>query len=68
MGVRLTDSENVALYDSTTGTAFGPIFESRDDAEAFCIWLGENNEVPDPRKHNNGDLKDLYADWVASLL
>jgi hypothetical protein len=47
MAVRLTSTENVvALYDSTTGLAFGPIFDSDEDAIEFLEWLekGEREE------------------------
>ena len=39
MGVRVTDSEHVAIYDSVTDTAFGPIFGSEADAESFLTYL-----------------------------
>ncbi len=39
MSVRITDTRNVALYDSVTGIAFGPIFDTSDDAEAFLLFL-----------------------------
>lgn len=44
MGVRITDLETVALYDSTTGMAFGPTFERESEAEAFLAWLKEGGD------------------------
>lgn len=49
MGVRITDLETVALYDSTTGMAFGPTFERESEAEAFLAWLKEGDDI-DARK------------------
>ena len=48
MGVRVTDAKHVALYDSVSGIAFGPTFDSDLDAEAFLDWLADN-EVGDAR-------------------
>lgn len=43
MSVRLTSYEGVtskvALYDSTSDTAFGPVFEDEDEASDFLSWL-----------------------------
>lgn len=39
MSVRVTDHKHAALYCSTTGEAFGPVFRSADDAWAFQEWL-----------------------------
>lgn len=33
-----THEGRVVLVDSTTEWAFGPVFESREDAEAFLAW------------------------------
>jgi hypothetical protein len=50
MGTRIIggDNDGAAFYDSVTETAFGPIFEDEHEAEAFLIWLQEEN-YPDPR-------------------
>lgn len=42
MGVRVTDREHVALYDSVSGIAFGPVFNSSFDACDFLDWVEEN--------------------------
>jgi len=40
MGVRIiSDKSAAALYDSTTGYAFGPIFDDEWEAEDFLDWL-----------------------------
>jgi hypothetical protein len=38
MSVRVTDEEHVALYDSTSGEAFGSVFENQHEAEHFLSW------------------------------
>lgn len=43
MGVRITDKRNVALYCSTEGVAFGPVFEDEYEAQAFLDFLGERD-------------------------
>lgn len=48
LGVRITDSTNVALYDSVSGVAFGPIFKDEDEAEDFLAWLTYRKQ-DDPR-------------------
>jgi len=48
MAVHIISDENAtALYCSTSGYAFGPVFESRLEAEDFLYWLKngrQNNE------------------------
>lgn len=66
MSVRVTTSggvtEHVALYDSGTGLAFGPIFDTEDDAGNFLAHLDEIGER-DPRIIPAGDLAALHAEW-----
>lgn len=65
MSVRLTTEENkVALYDSATGWAFGPTFETQDDAEAFLAHLADMGER-DPRVIPIGELVELALEWEA---
>ncbi len=45
MSVRTTGA---ALYCSTTGRAFGPVFNSREEADAFLVWWWANF-MTDPR-------------------
>lgn len=62
MSVRITDTTNVALYDSTTGHAFGPTFQSADDAQEFLDWLRTKTLV-DPRQIPWRELDDLHNAW-----
>lgn len=64
MSVRITGTYEVALYDSTTGVAFGPTFESEDDAIEFLDHLKEIGER-DPRVIPVGELIALAAEWKA---
>ena len=50
MSTRITSQEDkVCLYDSVTGMAFGPVFDSEPECEAFCIWFKETtNFLPSP--------------------
>jgi hypothetical protein len=62
MGVRLTTAENVvAIFDSVSGFAFGPVFESDEAAEAFITFL-----PMDARTYSVGDLELMYGRWVES--
>lgn len=67
MGCRILSDradENAALYCSTTGVAFGPIFSDEGDgaeaeAELFCKWV----EV-DPRRLTDSALQAKYSEWL----
>src|SRR5215469_1251870 len=60
MGIRNTERDfAVAIYDSATGFAFGPTFESGDEADAFLQWTDE----VEPR-----DIRDLSHDEWYKLL
>jgi hypothetical protein len=81
MGVRITDEENVALYDSTSGQAFGPIFPSREEAADFLEWLVieadeeatfqyRSMDVPfraDPRQYDGKELDEAYRIWIETV-
>lgn len=61
MGVRLSDRQNICWYCSTSGTAFGPVFSSHAEADAFSDWL-----LPvhgDPRDIHEDKLKHLHTQW-----
>jgi hypothetical protein len=62
MSIRTTDSDpKVALYDSVTGFAFGPVFEDSDDANAFLAWYRDDSPF-------SKDLRTLSdADWTLVL-
>ena len=63
MGVRLIHDaasarDNTALYDSVSGWAFGPVFNSVEDAESFLDSLPK-----DARLYRGGELATCYAEW-----
>ena len=72
MGCRILhdhDQDLAALYCSTTGVAFGPVFGDSDvdpfpdayeRAEAFLRWL-----PMDPRVLDDGTLQLKYSEWLA---
>ena len=80
MGVRITDDRTVALYDSTTGEAFGPLFDGRQQAEDFIDWLNEGYAskrtfsygrdtlyfMDDARLYGDGELQHLYQLFLES--
>jgi hypothetical protein len=80
VGVRVTDSTNVALYDSTSEVAFGPIFASSEEAEDFLEWLRSNSDrkrffdynrdrlmfMEDPREYLSDELTHLSQLWKDS--
>lgn len=65
MGVRMIvsdrpgESDRVALYDSVSGWAFGPVFPNEEDAQAFLDSLPN-----DARSYSTWDLGQLYSDFV----
>ncbi len=65
MGCRILEGENqegAVLYCSTTGWAFGPLFEDRLDAESFLDWLSAR-ETRDPRNLKDSELADYFSDF-----
>ena len=48
MSVRVIQNGESAMYDSTTGEAFGPVFENPQMGEEFLEYLSKAG-VPDPR-------------------
>ena len=68
MGVRFIigeegETDRVAMYDSVTGWAFGPVFDSPDRADHFLDWLAENGHG-DPRKYGSNVLEGLYKQYI----
>jgi len=58
----LTDKEGQScLYDSTTETAFGPIFYSDENVQSFLDWL-----KVDPRLLSHEGLSQKVAEWRVS--
>ncbi len=61
------------MFDSVTGVAFGPTFQSEEDAEAFLRWLAANPwrrpsglTFRDPRGLAPFELAEAIAAWRAS--
>lgn len=63
MGVRITSDGEVALFDSTTGKAFGPIFGSESSADSFLEWNDEKEENGEAFTTDEGELV-AYQDDV----
>jgi hypothetical protein len=78
MGTRITGIEDkVALYDSVTGTAFGPVFDDSYEAEDFLAWLelkekkeetfkfghDEIKFLADPRVYRDSELQEVHHLW-----
>lgn len=61
MGVRILAGTNgqAALYCSTSGFAFGPIFENESLAQVFLWWLGT-----DPRSLTDSLLEREYGKFL----
>lgn len=63
MGIRITTEEDkVALFDSVTGLAFGQVFDSAVDAQAFLDYA-EIRGVEDVRKLSDDAFNQLHDDW-----
>jgi hypothetical protein len=57
----IANDDRACFADSVTEVAFGPLFHSQADAEAFWEWLGH-----DPRQHTTEELCDMKAKWDKS--
>jgi len=64
MGVRITH-DCVTLYCSTSGWAFGPVFEDADQAEAFLEWT-KKHVGRDLRLLSDEELETEYRKWLSS--
>jgi hypothetical protein len=65
MGVRTLfdpDLGKAVMYDSVTDTAFGPLFESAEDIEAFLAWLHDETAT-DPRQMADALLTSWLIKW-----
>lgn len=65
MSVRLVIDEyrgKVALYDSVSGFAFGPVLDSEEEAETF-LKLVEEETGTDPRALSDKTMERLFADF-----
>ncbi|MCJ2530721.1 MAG: hypothetical protein LN413_00165 [Candidatus Thermoplasmatota archaeon] len=74
MGVRILedrDTGEAVLYCSTTCWAFGPVFQSAEEAASFIDW-----DTDDPRQYSSQGLESAYSrfrkertcQWCATLL
>lgn len=74
MAISTTENEDVvALFDTTSGTAFGPSFTTNGEAEGFIEWLQEQTGeeyafeiggetikyLADPRRYTNMELDHI---------
>lgn len=63
MGVRDTSTERkVAMFDSVTGFAFGPVFDTEADLEEFMEWWDETSNR-DLRDLSDAELEEALAKW-----
>jgi hypothetical protein len=61
MGIRLTCPEDkVALFDSVTGWAFGPVFDNVTEGEDFLRYTAD---APDLRTLDPATLEQMHRDW-----
>ena len=51
------------LYDSVTETAFGPVFQSMDEAERFLDWLTTGSLINDARRLEDGEWSPVLSAW-----
>jgi hypothetical protein len=67
LSVRITSQENVvAWFDSTTGYAFGPIFNEEWEANDFLEHLSATDR--DPRMMTNAQLSQEFDKWHDDLV
>jgi hypothetical protein len=52
--------EHAVLFCSTSQWAFGPVFDSEEDADEFIKWLPR-----DAREYTADELEHLYGSWKA---
>lgn len=62
MGVHNSQVEGkAAMFDSTSGRAFGPVFDSGDDLDDFLAWFGEEPHAEGARLASYDDVRRLSA-------
>jgi hypothetical protein len=66
MGIRiLYDSDNAAMYSSTTDWAFGPVLSDdgvHDASERLDLFI-EYLRPRDPRSFSDSELEAKYIEW-----
>lgn len=66
MGIRITSTESkTAIYDSVSGFAFGPVFDSDLEAEEF-IEFAEKRLNKDLRTATDRELEEVYSAFLAA--
>lgn len=69
-GIRINEGEDkpgAVYYDGTTGQAFGPVFDSLEDAESFMSFLSklDPGQLHDWHGHpETSDALRLYRLWI----
>lgn len=61
MGIEILEGRDLGqacLTCNTTGVAFGPLFEDREEAEAFLAWC-----IDDPRSHTDRELGHRVSEF-----
>lgn len=65
MGVRTTSGEHkCAWFDSTSGIAFGPVFDDLDEADAFERFAMREANVDDVRAVSSETLAELHGRFL----
>lgn len=72
MGIRIlegkrveeTSEDGACFYDSTTGTAFGPMFKNYTEASAFLKWLYATDRCTDARRLTPRTINEFYGTWL----
>lgn len=68
MGQRDTESENkIALFDSVTGWAFGPTFDTAEEVESFLTFVEKETGDSDLRGLPPKETLAIHSAWLISL-
>lgn len=61
------EAEVVAMFDTVTGWAFGPVFDGREEARRFMEFAGgQLGPDTDIRAVPNVKLEELHRAWLRS--
>lgn len=67
MGVRNTAVEGkAAMFCSTDGRAFGPVFDSSDELDDFLAWWEDSGPIVDLRALSWDALDNALESWRAA--
>lgn len=72
VSIQVTDSKNVALYDSVTGRPYGVVFESEDHALDFLDWVAKQTD-PSVTARELADVtqstfEDFHSRWFGERI